>query len=54
MHAHKHNTLIPSPYPVVNEYEKEFVCLGNKWLAEATDNFLEGLAKITSTVVKDK
>lgn len=50
-HKHKHSEFIPSPFKVVNEYETEFVKLGTMMVAEATDDVLKELAKITSTSI---
>lgn len=52
-HKHTHSEFIPSPFKVVNEYETEFVKLGTLMVAEATDDVLKELAKITSTSINE-
>ena len=52
-HKHKHSEFIPSPFKVVNEYETEFVKLGTMMVADATDDVLKELAKITSTSINE-
>lgn len=52
-HKHTHDAFIPSPFPAVNEYEKEFAKLGTEMIANATDSVLKEIAKMTADLIKE-
>lgn len=49
----KDSHFIPSPFPVVTEYENEFVKKYNKNLAGAVAEVLKYMAKVTASAVKE-
>lgn len=54
MANHKHDKLIPSPFPTVTQYEKEFIKEGNRMTAEAVAGVVKYIAQATAAAIKDK
>lgn len=53
MHKHTHTDYLPSPFRVVNEYEKEFVRQGIDMLAEGVDDVMKEIARMTAESIKE-
>ena len=53
-HNHKHTKLIPSPYKVVTEYEKEFIRQGNENIVQGVSEVLKYIATETAKAIKNE